>query len=356
MDRTSQLAAILDAAHDEQAYFERIARSVPLGPKDSQRLGRDIWRASHDAAQRMVTLAGKGPSGWGWAKEQLKQHKLHADFLLQSDFIAQALRKPYGYAGDKDLMLMIYRAAERGASTYAELKDHVYLGLPAAEAVRERVRGMERVLRQLPAGAKVLCLACGPAWEIQQIMQDRALNFRIDLLDHDPKTIDYTRRHLDLPGIRHALCNAFDLIKGKTSFGSGGPQGGEDGTLTLEPSTYDLVYTTGLYDYIDSFPMNPSRGATGLTSRLFSLLKPGGRLFVGNFLTPGGENPHKVPHQFMMEAYSDWKLIYRTIEDVRGFCSTIPPESFHETLLDETLQKPAGANAVIGFLRLERTR
>ncbi len=168
---------------------------------------------------------------------------MHSRFLLQSDFIRQALVKPYGYAGDMDLMLMIYRNEDRGHSAYAELKNNVYQSLPAAEAVRERVRGMERILRALPANSKVMSLACGPAWEIQQIAGDGGLQFQIDLLDHDRRTIAYTLEHMQGLGVRHINCNAFDLIKGKTSFTRSENLG--DASVELAQEKYDLIYSTG---------------------------------------------------------------------------------------------------------------
>ncbi len=100
--------------------------------------------------------------------------------------------------------------------------------------------------------------------------------------------------------------------------------------------------------------MNPARGATGLTRKLFDMLKPGGRLVVGNFLKPGRENMHCIHHQFMMEAYSDWKLIYRTLDEVNGFASTIPTQAYVLETRDETLQSSVSPKSVIGFLILTR--
>ncbi len=126
--------------------------------------------------------------------------------------------KPYGYAGDMDLMLMIYRNEERGRSVYAKLKNNVYQSLPPLKRYGSGVRGMGHLLRTLPASSKVMSLACGPAWEIQQVAEDGGLQFQIDLLDHDQRTVAYTLEHLRRWGMRHINCNAFDLIKGKTCF------------------------------------------------------------------------------------------------------------------------------------------
>jgi hypothetical protein len=61
---------------------------------------------------------------------------------------------------------------------------------------------------------------------------------------------------------------------------------------------FDLVYTTGLFDYL-----NQSTGQH-LVTTLFRMLRPGGKLVVANFL-PG------IRDVGFMETYMDWNLIYR---------------------------------------------
>ncbi len=95
-------------------------------------------------------------------------------------------------------------------------------------------------------------------------------------------------------GMRHINCNAFDLIKGKTCFTLAETSG--NSSVELGAEKYDLIYSTGLYDYLAVYPMNPMRGATGLTRKLFDMLKPGGRAVFGNFLKPRGENLHRIHH------------------------------------------------------------
>lgn len=102
------------------------------------------------------------------------------------------------------------------------------------------------------------------------------------------------------------------------------------------------------------YPLNPARGVTGLTSRLFRLLKPGGKLIVGNFMKPGGSNRHQVSHQFMMEAYSDWRLIYRTADEIKAFVDSLGASLFTAEILDETLSAPLSPQTVIGHLVVTR--
>ena len=71
----------------------------------------------------------------------------------------------------------------------------------------------------------------------------------------------------------------------------------------LAREKFDFIYSTGLYDYLDD------RVATKLTHRMFEMLNPGGRLVVANFLPD-------IWGAGYMETFMDWKLIYRTAEEM----------------------------------------
>jgi len=112
---------------------------------------------------------------------------------------------------------------------------------------------------------------------------------------------------------------------------------------TLQAEEYDLVYTAGLYDYIQTFPNEDNKGTVALTANLFKLVKPGGSLIIGNFSL---NNPaHMV---FPMEYVMDWQLIYRSQEDMIEFAKTIPERQIKSI---EVLQEPLGINY---FLRIQK--
>jgi len=168
--------------------------------------------------------------------------------------------------------------------------------------------------------------------------------------------------------------NAFKIIKGQFSFWM--PRSSTVGRTTtkdfqgwkkwlvpckykkcaLVRGSFDLVYTSGLYDYIWHTPANLKRGVPGLTEQLFSLAKVGGHLIVGNFRTPGVPgNPHSAHHMTMMDMYSDWKLIYRSDDEIRDFVKTLPRQSHNSILFNESL-KSISCGGVIGFLQVERVQ
>ena len=74
----------------------------------------------------------------------------------------------------------------------------------------------------------------------------------------------------------------------------------------------DLVYAAGLYDYLEDDL------ARALTTVLFKALGSGGRLLIANF------TPDTYDAAFM-ESIMDWRLIYRSPEEVHALASGIPP-------------------------------
>ena len=77
-------------------------------------------------------------------------------------------------------------------------------------------------------------------------------------------------------------------------------------------SGLDLVYSAGLYDYL-------TEGVgRRLTSLLYSKLRPGGRLLVGNLT----EIPDST---WVMEFVVGWHLVYRTHESMMRLGRALDP-------------------------------
>ena len=364
------------AAHLSEQRRLREAVNADARSTESDTVYRKVENTAHRQALAIIEEMGlhNSAAAWTLVGSLLRQHSFHTEILLQSEFIRHALRKPRGYAGDSDLMNIIYANADRGSNAFAILTNRVYQSLPAAEAVRQRSRAIESLLRALPAGSRILNLACGPAREVAAWLPTAPDSTQIDLFDHDIKTVALARRVLADSRVRHLVGNAFQIIKGNLRVAE--PRSAllswcdpvrdfrsvrafvapiKYRLSELKKCSYDLIYSAGLYDYIEHFPENPERGTIGLTKRLFDLLRPGGRLLIGNFLSPGVPgNPHRLHHRGMMEWYSDWNLLYRTWHDVREFASAVPNGQFALRELNEGLDDARGRPACVGFLEVTR--
>ncbi|MFN8489235.1 MAG: hypothetical protein U0350_16760 [Caldilineaceae bacterium] len=352
-----QLNQLLDHYNNEhhklESEFNPLPRQQALG---SPGYYERAHRLAHEQANALAEIID--PQNQAEAAELLRHHPLHREVLLQSAFIRHAYLRPYGYPGDKDLMLMICNQPDEGVRNYAVLQNRVFLNLPAAAAVRQRICSMAHLLAGLPPKSKVLNIACGPALEVKQLcttQPKRLVDF--DLIDHDPRTIQYTLSTLGSQRVRHMRGNALYLAHGLRAVDlvtASGGSGAESKPLTekysLPTAHYDLVYTMGLYDYLIHQPDNATGGTVGLTSTLFALVKPGGRLIIGNYLETSPHNPHTLPHRLMMELYSNWQLKYRTPQEILTFLNAIDSNRHEVYLTNEYFDDPPLPRGAIGFL------
>ena len=373
-DRDRPLSRLLDYYYCEQQALAARVNQRPAGEALSDPA---CYTAVHDLAHEQARTLGEqvDRAGQTHVAHTLQQHPLEHEMLLQSAFIRHALEKPRGDAGDMDLMRMICTFEDHGETNFAVLENRVYLNLPAAEAVRQRVASLFEWFKELPDGSRVLNLACGPAVEVDEYIRQqpgRALHF--ELLDHDWQTVRYVRQRIDPRRAECRLGNALQIIRGNYQtvlprhafMATCDPERDFRGWRTyltplkytrgtLRPASYDLVYSTGLFDYIKTFPGDKTKGTVALTRRLFDLVKPGGTLIVGNYLAQSASNPHLRPHRLMMELYSDWYLFYRTPEEIIDFLADLPVNGYSVQLTHEYFgQNQQTERGAIGFLIINK--
>jgi hypothetical protein len=95
----------------------------------------------------------------------------------------------------------------------------------------------------------------------------------------------------------------------------------------FEPfGSFDLVYSCGLYDYLQQ------RTGTVLTRRLASVTAPGGQLLVANMV----DHPARV----LQEIHLDWHLIYRTREEMVDIARAAVPGARVRILEEESGVNP----------------
>ena len=113
-----------------------------------------------------------------------KQHFIHREFfqkrlneyLSRSALFHRSIAKPLGYAGDFEMMNIIYRNSFEGGTLFAQVLNKVDCEGTAARAVRNRRSYLYRKLRDLltnNAGGnelKLMSVACGPAHEFLSLI------------------------------------------------------------------------------------------------------------------------------------------------------------------------------------------
>jgi extracellular factor (EF) 3-hydroxypalmitic acid methyl ester biosynthesis protein len=206
---------------------------------------------------------------------------LHEDPLTQRSFT-----KPRGYAGDAVMLDMIYGSphkndpSELGRSIHHSLVEHSN----TARAVRHRRSLIADAVDQMSSGSEVriLSIASGHLRELEltKAIKDGVIKEWV-CLDQDADSLRECVRSYGNDVIRAVPGSVRQVLSGK-----------------LPLSEFDFVYAAGLFDYLTT----PVAGA--LLSRMFEMLKPGGKFLVANFANTCTEIGY-------MEAFMDWWLIYR---------------------------------------------
>jgi extracellular factor (EF) 3-hydroxypalmitic acid methyl ester biosynthesis protein len=156
-------------------------------------------------------------------------------------------------------------------------------------------------------------LASGPALELATAIERGQLTGPVDLVlvDQDEQALGYAHsrlsqllhdRHLDIQLLcLHMSVKQLLSVKPETE------------SLRRELANADLLYCAGLYDYL------PDPVAQRLTAVLYGLLKPGGRLYLGNL----SEAPDT---SWMMDYVLAWHLLYRTSDDMARIGAALEPK------------------------------
>lgn len=229
--------------------------------------------------------------------------------IYQSPFSDRVFHKPLGYAGDYEMMNIIYKGGNNGVTPFAKCLNYHWVSQPAAQAVRNRVEYLKRKLQYTlehnkKRPLKILSVACGPAkeWQhmISEITKYNDQDIEIHLLDQDEGALKHAQRKIRSLSVKCPNVFRFQYINKaiKNVIARG-----------LEEK-YDLIYSAGLFDYF-SDPV-----AQLAATRLYQALTPKGQLIVGNFNI---SNPNSI----MMDLALDWHLIYRSEADLKRLFSVL---------------------------------
>ena len=245
------------------------------------------------------------------------------DLIRASEFLLRTNLKPRGYAGDSEMMRMLYENDFRGSTIFARFMHCHPVRTPAAQAVRNRVTLLAEQIGKLAAERpgktlRVMSVACGPSWELREIFRKPAdlERFHVTLLDQDAS----------------ALGEAQSVVAGIEA-DLGGPVTARyvrDSVRTMlrTPDLADrwgrfsILYSMGMFDYLTA-PV-----ASAVLRRLYDLLEPGGQLVVGNFHV--GCKTRRY-----LEYWMDWVLLYRSEDEMHALAAGLPGASasvvFEET-------------------------
>lgn len=218
------------------------------------------------------------------------EHPL-SQLVHQDPFTFRAFSKPRGYAGDAVLIDFIYGddSVREKVDTAPEIGKKVYeytTSAPASCAVRERRDIIARMIDEISdavSSPHILSVACGHLSEANHAnaVRNKCVG-RYIAFDQDLRSLRVVEERFgEHDNIECVNGTVKELIKKQTELGK-----------------FDLAYALGLFDYL------PQPVAKRMTNVMFGMLRPGGRILIGNFL-PG------IKDVGYMESYMGWELIYR---------------------------------------------
>lgn len=233
----------------------------------------------------------RDPGEWERFRNACRAHPLRS--LLQEDpLIRRSCLRPRGYAGDAEVIDFIYRDGHGLPDDCSPLGAAVHRAAVAVEPAAAVRRRLDHIVEQLDTMAdgrddlSCLSVACGHLREAQRSVALRTNRASVTGLDQDEESLALVDRENVGRRVATMRADIRHLIAGR-----------------CVPGTYDLVWSAGLYDYLDE------RAAKALTRRLVDLLEPGGRLLLANF------SPRCSCVGFM-ETFMDWTLVYRDAADM----------------------------------------
>jgi len=272
----------------------------------------------------------------GFSKEEHERHGFYLrkqlwNILMCSPFMARTNLKPRGYSGDSVMMEMIYANRYEGDSLFAKLLNKHPLDHPGSQAVRNRRTLIAQKLSEIrrrhctKAPCRVLSVACGPAFELNDLLltSDDCDTFQFSLLDQDKYALFEAAKVVDR--IEKRLGRAIPVTYLNESVRT------MLATRHLEErwGQFDFVYSMGLFDYLTP-PV-----AAAVIRKLYELLIPGGEMAIGNFHVAN-------PSRHYMEYWLDWVLYYRNeteFKELLGDCPSAETEvSFEDTKVQMFLQ------------------
>jgi extracellular factor (EF) 3-hydroxypalmitic acid methyl ester biosynthesis protein len=251
--------------------------------------------------------------------------------LCASPLLRRAYEKPLGYAGDYEMMNMLYRDHAEGESLFGKVINIYGAQEPAARANINRLEYLGKRIRELTqetdGRVRIASIGCGPAREITKLLSEQpALGPRLEiaLIDQEDRAIAFAERTLGPLAAKHGARVQFikesvrRLLTTKK--------------LSAALGERDFIYSAGLFDYLNQ------RSVAALMAALYEALVPGGQLAIGNVAAHN-------PTRFFMEYALDWFLIHRSPEDLLAFAGALEPAPARMMVDAE----PLGVNL---FLRL----
>ena len=282
---------------------------------------RELLSGNVDEGLTNLTLgfqavrAKYSPAEWSeFAKKDWLSHSF-VPIIHQDPFTKHSFDKPRNYAGDAELIDYMYGLRQPAPET-SELGRRIFDWggkQPTTESVRERRKIIAAMIDEMAADAselRILSIACGHLREAaisNAVTSGKVAEYFA--LDQDTLSLEVVKNELAKFNVNPVHASVKSLFTNGKQF-----------------HDLDFVYAAGLFDYL------PQKVANRLTSKMFQMLKPNGRLLVANFAPC-------LPDIAYGETFMQWDLIYRTETEVADFACEIPKDAIADSRMFWDKQK-----------------
>jgi extracellular factor (EF) 3-hydroxypalmitic acid methyl ester biosynthesis protein len=226
-------------------------------------------------------------------------HQEFIAFFLLGSCSSRSFNKPQNIAGDHHTIKQIYNGGGESECAISQIVNLCYLEEPASKAVKNRKQYMkdyilEKIERIQKEKYYVTSIASGPAEEI------------FDVFNSMEKSAYSTLKVTGIDMDKRACASVDDRIQEKklnAYFSTQAHNVLSLGKYTYLNNTQDLVYSMGLVDYFSD------KLVIKILNNIYQMLRPHGEVIIGNFHT-------NCDSRLFLDYLLDWKLIYRTEEDM----------------------------------------
>lgn len=323
-----KLKAFLDAEERALDNLDLLTRRQTLAAYLDEVGPRVIARMNTVSRELARYASGLREDQHGCCRDYCRA-QLHP-LLLLSPYMRRAYAKPLGYAGDYEMMNMLYREHAEGESLFAKAMNLYATQESAAQANINRLDYLGvRIREAIEARGRVrlASIGCGPAREIGFLLErhpELGKSLDVALIDQEDRVLAYCERTLSPLAARTGVRFHFIRESVRRLLGSR--------NLKDALGERDLIYSAGLFDYLDHGSF------AALLGGLYDALAPEGQLCVGNV---GSHNPTR----YAMEYLLDWFLIHRSPDDLEEFARALDPRPGQ-------IEVDAEASGVNLFLRI----
>ncbi|HNV86702.1 MAG TPA: class I SAM-dependent methyltransferase [Candidatus Omnitrophota bacterium] len=225
----------------------------------------------------------------------LRRYFHHGEYILHS------VVKPFGYAGDFKIIDDIYQNSPK-TSGFDRLYDNFFQSCTISVAVRNRKEDFKKFIisfveKHPNQPIRIMDLASGPCRDLKELLSLDLIRERevvFDCYEQDDHAIHYAEELIgNQSKVNFIKENAVRLALKKD----------------IEPLIkvkYDLIYSTGLFDYLDK------RVSVRLVANLRKLIKIGGMMIVSDV-----RDKYKNPSVHFMEWGGEWNLVYRSDDEFK---------------------------------------